>query len=439
MFKLNHILFLLLATVATNAPDAKIAEETGKGLSLYKRGAYPEALECFKKVISMIDDTTTAELCNYKGLALHYQNDLLDAIACFDQALDKDNKLFQALFNKALSLRNLGKHYEALCCINSYLSKCDEGFGALNAKGLIYDELRDYANAIECFDELISVTAGSTKPELKELNILAWNNKAMSLANSGDYEGGLRIIDEQLSDKTNESFVLDTKGFILFKQEKYQEASEVLEKASKTSPGDKFVWYHRGNVFSKLGQPGQALRCYRKAIEIDQKFAEAYNDEAAELSMSGRYQEASEALEKALKIKPELVTAHENLIRISLRGQIHPTFWDFWNSSKYKRILAITIVTLSIYLIAQPLLVSAIFPTPKAPQDSVTTATTTATELPAITNFMSVPIIPVTNLIAVGILTVIILSPILSGAKVGPLEFTFLDSQRSAQPLSSAM
>ena len=29
-------------------------------------------------------------------------------------------------------------------------------------------------------------------------------------------------------------------------------------------------------------------------------------------------------------------------------------------------------------------------------------------------------------------MTVIILSPILSGAKVGPLEFTFLDSQRSA-------
>ena len=96
MFKLNHILFLLLAKVTTNSPDAKIAEETGKGLSLYRRGNYPEAFE-FKKVISMIDDTTTAELCNYKGLALHYQNDLLDAIACFDQALDKDNKLFQVI------------------------------------------------------------------------------------------------------------------------------------------------------------------------------------------------------------------------------------------------------------------------------------------------------------------------------------------------------
>lgn len=438
MFKLNVIVFPSVATVAADAPNAKIASEIQKGLSLYRQGAYLEAAESFKKVNSMIDDTTTAQLCNYKGLALHYQNDLLDAIAYFDQALDKDNRLIEALFNKALSLRNLGKHYEALCCINSYLSKCDEGFVALNAKGLIYDELHDYVNAIECFDKLISLTAGSTKPELKELNTLAWNNKAMSLANSGDYEGGLRIIDEQLGDKTNESFVLDTRGFILFKQEKYKEASEVLEKASKISPGDKFVWYHRGNVFSKLGQPGQALRCYRKAIEIDHKFAEAYNDEAAELSMTGRFQEASETLEKALKIKPELVTAHENLIRISFRGQIHPTFWDFWNSSKYKRILGITIMTIAIYLIAQPLLVSAIVQTPEVTQAGVNTAS--PTELSAIAeNFMSVPIIPVTNLIAVGILTVIILSPILSGAKVGPLEFTFLDSQRSAQPLSSAL
>ena len=215
-----------MATVATNAPITKIAGETGKGLSLYKRGAYPEALDCFKKVITMIDDTNTAELCNYKGLALHYQNDFLGAVACFDKALEKNDKLFQALFNKALSLRNLGKHYEALCCINSYQLKYDEGFRALNAKGLIYDELRDYENAIKCFDELISVTTGSTNPELKELSILAWNNKAMTLANKGDYEGGLRIIDEQLSEKPNESFVLDTKGFILFKQEKYEEASE---------------------------------------------------------------------------------------------------------------------------------------------------------------------------------------------------------------------
>jgi hypothetical protein len=154
--------------------------------------------------------------------------------------------------------------------------------------------------------------------------------------------------------------------------------------------------------------------------------------------MSGRYEEASEALQKALKIKPELVTAHENLIRISFRGQVHPTFWDFWNSSKYKRILGITIMAVAIYLIAHPLLVSAIVQTPEVTQAGVNTAS--PTELSAIAkNFMSVPNIPVTNLVAVGILTVIILSPILSGAKVGPLEFTFLDSQRSAQPLSSAM
>ena len=189
--------------------------------------------------------------------------------------------------------------------------------------------------------------------------------------------------------------------------------------------------YHRGNVFSKRHQPEQALRCYRKAIEIDQRFAEAYNDQAAELSMAGRTQEASEALEKALKIKPGLVTAHENLIRISLRGNIHPTFWDFWNSSKYKRIVGIIIMTLTIYLIAQPLLVAAIIQAPEKTQNNVTPN--------ILDGLVSIPSIPVPNIIAVGIMTVIILSPILSGAKVGPLEFTFLDSQRSAQPLSSAM
>ena len=233
-----------MAIKSANAADtktAKIAQETEIGLSLYRQGAYPEALDHFKNVISMIDKPKTAELFNYMGLALHYQHDYFDAIDSFDKALEKDDKLVQAIFNKALSLRNLGKLYEALCCVNLYLSKCDADYGALNAKGLIYDELHDYPNAIECFDKLISHTSKLKSPEEKELNALAWNNKAMSLANSGDYEGGLRIIDEQLSDKADESFVLDTKGYILFKQEKYQEASKVLEKASKNSPGDKYV------------------------------------------------------------------------------------------------------------------------------------------------------------------------------------------------------
>ena len=45
--------------------------------------------------------------------------------------------------------------------------------------------------------------------------------------------------------------------------------------------------------------------------------------------------------------------------------------------------------------------------------------------------------IPYGFLVGAGILAVILISRVLTAAKLGPLEFSFLDSQRAAQPLSN--
>jgi cytochrome c-type biogenesis protein CcmH/NrfG len=42
-----------------------------------------------------------------------------------------------------------------------------------------------------------------------------------------------------------------------------------LREAAQKSPSDKYVWYHLGNVYSKLAKTNQALRDYREAIKID--------------------------------------------------------------------------------------------------------------------------------------------------------------------------
>ena len=101
---------------------------------------------------------------------------------------------------------------------------------------------------------------------------------------------------------------------------------------------DKFVSYHRGNVYSKLGKSKLALRYYDDAIQIDKAFAEAYNDKAAELSKLARYDEARNALQMAIKIKPDFVTAHENLIKITLREQSFPTFLGLLENSKIEKL-----------------------------------------------------------------------------------------------------
>ena len=53
-------------------------------------------------------------------------------------------------------------------------------------------------------------------------------------------------------------------------------------------------------------------------------------------------EQGTEEVRRTIEIKPSLALAHENLSRLALRTGIkHQSFWDFWNTSWYKRAVAI--------------------------------------------------------------------------------------------------
>jgi hypothetical protein len=143
----------------------------------------------------------------------------------------------------------------------------------------------------------------------------------------------------------------------------------------------------------------------------------------------------------AIKNKPGLVTAHENLIKISLGEQASPpNFWEFWKGTRSKKVAGSAMFILAAFLIIFPLLLFIIPLT----VEMVETRQNFSTALKNITGGsggsgknMLESVIPYTFLLGAGILALILISPVIRTAKVGPLEFTFLDSQRSAQPLSS--
>ena len=402
-----------------------------EALRYYNEGKFEQAESGFNKLISLLGEPSPAELWNKKGLAYHYTNREYDAIFCYDRAYHLDNTYFKTLYNKSLSLRNLGKHFEALCSLNLYTLKVPNDYRAKNVEGLIYDDLKNFDRAVECFNEIIMASAEDVDDDLR---IKALNNKAMSYANNEEYNNALNVVNQELRDN-KEPFVLDTKGFILFKDEKYEQALALLDQAASNSTNDKFIAYHRGNVYSKLEKSRQALRNYDDAIRIDPKFAEAYNDKAAELSKMGKYDDAREALKMAIKFKPGLVQSHENLIRISLREQSSPrTFWEFGTGSRAKIIAGGVMFILAAFLIIFPLVVFMIQPMSDVIGKGQNFSA--AFQSPAGGSKLE-SAIPYGFLVGAGILAVILISPVLRAAKLGPLEFSFLDSQRAAQPLSN--
>lgn len=73
---------------------------------------------------------------------------------------------------------------------------------------------------------------------------------------------------------------LDTYAWVLFQEEKFAEAKEMLVKAIQLSEKNATIWEHLGDVQSKLGQPEQAVLSWKTAKDfgakgtIDQKIAQ---------------------------------------------------------------------------------------------------------------------------------------------------------------------
>ncbi len=87
----------------------------------------------------------------------------------------------------------------------------------------------------------------------------------------GDYEKALKHFEKSYDNDmvSNDMFTEIAECYI--KLEKYQEANMVLDKAVKNK--EKGVWHLRGLIYRKLGSDAQALRSFRKSLEVEPELA----------------------------------------------------------------------------------------------------------------------------------------------------------------------
>jgi len=237
----------------------------------------------------------------------------------------------------------------------------------------------------------------------------------MAEANKGRYEVALGIINTLLktssslkdSENKNYSFLYDTKGFILLKQKKYDQSLEILEKAIELNPLDKYAWLHKGYVHFELKEYNESIGKYDEALQIDEDFAEAHHAKAVSLSYKGDRETAIKEIKRSISLKPTLVNAYENLAKLSIlsnKGQ--QNFLDFWNASLSRKIIAIL---LGLFLVFS---VGFIFYESTGPPKEIH---------------------PFQYAIPVSIV-LILLSPQISKAKMGPIELELSKDPRQIQP-----
>lgn len=104
---------------------------------------------------------------------------------------------------------------------------------------------------------------------------------------------------------------------------RYQEASEAVQKAVKMGSDSPMINDTLAVVLSRLSEHRQAVPLFRKAIEKQPDNPNYYYNLAASLKFTGEFTLAQEAYEKVISLKPNYYPAHSALAELQTATQEH--------------------------------------------------------------------------------------------------------------------
>jgi spermidine synthase len=104
---------------------------------------------------------------------------------------------------------------------------------------------------------------------------LSLNARAYKLAESGQLDEAATLAEKAVALAPQNGMILDTYGWILFKQKKYEKALDVLKKSDHFLPNHPIVLYHLGAAYHAAGNDTLSREHLEKALSISRSFNEA--------------------------------------------------------------------------------------------------------------------------------------------------------------------
>ncbi len=161
----------------------------------------------------------------------------------------------------AYTLSQLKQQDSAIYYLEKALTFNLEEVNVLGTLAMIYNEKREFVKSDSLYEKALSIS-----PDDAIIN----NNYAYSLSTRGlQLERALRMMNIALEKDSLSSAFLDTKGWILYKLGKYNEAKYFVEKALEVGSQSAVITDHLGDIEFKLGNKERAKELWKKALEID--------------------------------------------------------------------------------------------------------------------------------------------------------------------------
>ncbi len=133
----------------------------------------------------------------------------------------------------------------------------------------------------------------------------AYNNLAVLRERQGRLEEAVMLLEKAVALEPEHARAYGNLGNVLRRLGRFEDALEAYRRALRIDPTLAEVYTGLGNALRHLERPDDAVAAYREAIRRDSGRAEAHCSLGAALAARGLTEEAAEALDRAIALRPD--------------------------------------------------------------------------------------------------------------------------------------
>ncbi|MFW6283972.1 MAG: tetratricopeptide repeat protein, partial [Desulfosalsimonas sp.] len=245
------------------------------GAAFYLSDKTGPAMDHFRQVDSDSDFYIDAMI--HQAIIYNRESRTGKAVGLLEAAMEKSDSAGKANLIPYLSaFYQEQEHYrQAESLLQQGLSINPGSTELLYELGVLYEKMGDVEAAIEKMKQVIE-----KDPENADaLNYLGYTYADQNI----HLDEAESLIRRALELKPESGHILDSMGWVHYRQGDYQKARKYLEKAVEKIDDDPIILEHLGDVYRKTDQPGRALKYYEKSLENGPEDAEAVKEKIDDL------------------------------------------------------------------------------------------------------------------------------------------------------------
>lgn len=270
-----------------------------------------------------------------KGLALHQQNKLQEAMKIYKQIIVIEPNYFNALQLLGLLFAQTNEFTKSVNFLYKALQINPNHVDCCTNYGNVLQELKRFDEAITFYDKALRIkqdseiyyNRGNALKELKQFDesIASYDqaillksdaetylNRGLVLKEMLRFEEAIASFDLAISIRPNYAEAYHNLGIVLQELKRFDDALSICNKVIEIKPYYADAYNNRGNALKELDCLEEAILSYAQALSIKPDYAEAYHNLGIVLQELKRLQEALLSYEKAISFKPNFVEAHNN-------------------------------------------------------------------------------------------------------------------------------